>query len=336
MVEATCQDTPPPASLGGYLTVLASLPLLSALLAATPGAGASLTPPDCEAAPQPLELSAEPGAAPPVLCISPEVATTLLFDTPLPSGAVEVQATEQELQVGQGRQFVTLLPSARLLPGEWRKLTVRFGDGVAPTMATLLLYVHPAKAVRQVEVRRKARTVESYQREVAAQKEQARRCQEENARFRAVQDKPEGLRGLVRAGLMGGGEGGVATANLLWPKRRFTVRKGSALIAPRVWSYRSSTRVAVELRLQLLLGEQPWVAEGATLVDAHGGEVPLLPLWQAAPIALGKFQSVVVEAQASPGEVQGPYTLKLWEAGGPRSITLEGVVFPVAADSTAP
>ncbi len=105
--------------------------------------------------------------------------------------------------------------------------------------------------------------------------------------------------------------------------------------ATRCTSDRSRNRVAVELKLQLLAGEQPWVAAGATLVDAHGRELAELPLWQAAPIALGQGQSVMVEAKAPLGEVQGAYTLKLWEAQGPRGATLEGVVFPPAADSTA-
>ncbi|WP_224361259.1 DUF2381 family protein [Hyalangium versicolor] len=314
--------------------MLAALPLLSAVLAATPGVEAAPSPPDCEAAPQPLVLSAEP-STPPVLCLGPDTATTLLFDTPLAPGAVEVQATEQELRLAQGPGVVTLVPSARLLPGEWRKLTVRFGDGAAPAMVTVLLYVHPARAARQVEVQRKPRTVESYQREVAEQKEQVRQCQEENAQLRDFQDKPEGLRGLVSAGLMGGDLGGISSENLSLPPRRYTVRKGSALKPARVWSYRSSTRVAVELRLQLLSGEPPWVAEGATLVDAHGRELPVLPPWQAAPIALGWLQSVVVEAEASTTEAQGSYTLKLWEAGGARSVTVEGVVFPPAPGSTA-
>jgi hypothetical protein len=61
--------------------------------------------------------------------------------------------------------------------------------------------------------------------------------------------------------------------------------------------------------------------------------VPVLPLWQAAPIALGEFQSVVVEAEATKKEAQGPFTLKLWEAGGPRSVIVEGVVFPVPPDT---
>ncbi|WP_224370541.1 DUF2381 family protein [Hyalangium versicolor] len=315
--------------------MLAALPLLSAVLAATLGVVAPPSPPDCEAAPQPLVLSAE-SSAPLVLCVSPDTATTLLFDTSLAPGAVEVQASEQEVRLAQGPGVVTLVPSARLLPGEWRKLTVRFGDGAAPALATVLLYVHPARATRQVEVQRKPRTVESYQREVAEQKEQVRQCQRENAQLRASQGKPEGLRGLVSARLMGGDLGGIASENLSHPKPRYTKRNGNALDAKRVWSYRSSTRVAVELRLQLLSGEQLWVAEGATLVDARGREVPVLPLWQAAPIALGKFQSVVVEAEASTEEAQGSYTLKLWEAGGARSVTVEGIVFPPAPGSTAP
>ncbi|WP_224241620.1 DUF2381 family protein [Hyalangium gracile] len=314
--------------------MLTALPLLSAVLAATPGLEASPNPPDCEAAPRPLELSAEP-SAPPVLCLSPGTATTLLFDTPLAPGAVEVQATEQEVQRVQGRQLVALLPTALLLPGEWRKLTVRFGDGVAPAVATVLLYVHPARAARQVEVHRQARTAESYQRELVEQRQAARRCQEENAQLRASQGSPEGLRGLVSAGIMGTKSRGVASENLSWPTPRFIVRKGSALSPTGVWSYRASTRGAVELQLHLLSGAQPWGAEGATLADAHGREVQVLPLWQSAPIALGKFGSVVVEAEASERELQGTYTLRLWEAGGARSVTLEGVVFPAAPDSTA-
>ncbi|WP_224372950.1 DUF2381 family protein [Hyalangium versicolor] len=314
--------------------MLAALPLLSAVLAATPGVEAAASPPDCETALQHLMLSAE-SSAPPVLCLSPDTATSLLFDTPLEPGAVEVQATEQEVQLVQGRTLVTLLPTALLLPGEWRKLTVRFGDGAVPAVAMVLLYVHPARAARQVEVQRKPRTVESYQREVAEQKEQVRQCQEENLQLRASQGKPEGLRGLVSEGLMGGDLGGVASENLSLPPRRYTVRKGSVLEPARVWSYRSGTRVAVELRLQLLSGEPPWVAEGATLVDAHGRELPVLPPWQAEPIALGKLQSVMVEAEVSKKEAQGIYTLKLWEAGGARSVAVEGVVFPPAPGSTA-
>jgi uncharacterized protein (TIGR02268 family) len=300
--------------------VPASLSLMSALLAATPGVGVPPNPPDCEATTPALELLAGPGASAPVLCISPELATNLLFDMPLPPGAVEVQATEQEMRVAHAQGLVTLLPSARMVPGEWRKLTVRYGDGAAPTVATLLLYVHPARAARQVEVRRQVRTVASYQREVHEWQERAQRCEEESAPLRAIQGKPEGLRGLLSSGFMG--HEGIAAMRL----PHATAKAGSALKPQEVFSNRSNSRVAVKLRLELLVGGQPWVAEGATLEDAQGRPLHPLPLWQQA-LTENKLL-VIVEAEAEPGEARGSYKLKLWEAGGQRSIIIEGVVFP--------
>jgi uncharacterized protein (TIGR02268 family) len=313
--------------------MLASLPLLSALVAATPGMVAFPSPPTCEAV-SAVELLPEPGAPPPVLCISPQVATTLHFDTPLLPGAVEVQATEQEVQLAQGPQIVTLLPAAWLVPGEWRKVTLRFGGGAAPAVSTLLLYVHPALAARQVEVRRRARTVESYQLEVKEGRERAHQLEAENAQLRAAaQDKPEGLRGLLSTGLMG--ERGIPVANLRRPRRLFRVRPGSPLEPLRVLSYRSRTRVAVELRLQLLVEGVPWLGAGATLVDARSKELSVLPLWQKASVTLEEGQTVVVEAEVPEGDLHGPFTLKLWEMGGARGITLEGVVFPPLLETTA-
>jgi uncharacterized protein (TIGR02268 family) len=303
--------------------VLASLPLMSALLAATPGVGVPPSPPDCEATAPALELSAGPGAPAPVLCISPGLATNLLLDTSLPPGAVEVQATQQELRLAHAQDVVTLVPSAQLVPGEWRKLTVRYGDGAAPAVSTLLLYVHPVRAARQVEVRRLVRTVASYQREVQELREQAQRCEEESAHLREVQGKPDGLRGLLSAGLMG--QQGIAPADLLHPKR-VTWQAGSALEPVQVHSFRSEARVAVELKLELPSGGQPWAAEDATLEDTQGEALNLLPLWQEA-LSENTLQ-VIVEAEAKPGKVRGSYKLKLKKAGDQRSIIIEGVVFP--------
>jgi uncharacterized protein (TIGR02268 family) len=308
--------------------VLPSLPLLSILFAATPGLGALQAPPHCEAAPAAVELRAEPSVPLPVLCISPGVVTTLLFDAPLPPGAVALQPQEQEVKVVQADAFVLLLPSMRMVPGEWRKLTVRFEDGAAPASATLLLYVHPALAARQVEVRRQARTVESYQREVEARTEELQRCQEENIQLRATAGTTEGLRGLLSAELMD--TVGIVSADLVMANR-ITLRKGSALELWKVVSYRSRTRVAVELWLRPPRGAPPWVAEGAKLTDAQGRELPVLPLWHGeAPE--GDWQRVVVEAPAERSEAVGTYTLKLWEAGGPRGLAVEGIVFPQLAE----
>jgi uncharacterized protein (TIGR02268 family) len=255
--------------------MLASIPLVSALFAATPGVGVLPSPPDCERSPSALELLAEPDASAPVLCISPGLATNLLLDTPLPPGAVEV------------------------------------------------LYVHPAQAARQVEVRRQVRTVASYQREVQQWREQVRRCEEQSVEVRAAQGKSEGLRGLLSAGLMD--KQGIASADLLHSSHIASWKKG-AVKPLAMHSYRSNSRVAVELRLEFSAGEQPWVAEDVMMEDERGRELHLLPLWQETMTGADPAH-VIVEAEAQE-DARGPYSLKLWEAGGQRTVTVTQVVFP--------
>jgi uncharacterized protein (TIGR02268 family) len=96
------------------------------------------------------------------------------------------------------------------------------------------------------------------------------------------------------------------------------------------------TRVALEVQLELLTEGPPWEAAGATLVDAQGHEVALLPLWQSAPITKGQPGHVVVEAAAMRREALGLFTLTLWEAGGKRTVTFAGVNFPRLPEMAQP
>jgi uncharacterized protein (TIGR02268 family) len=91
---------------------------------------------------------------------------------------------------------------------------------------------------------------------------------------------------------------------------------------------RSSSRVAVEVTVVPPKDAPRWEAEGATLVDAQGHELKVLPLWQGTPSETEPWTRVVVEAEATSQQAEGRYTLKLWAQGGTRSITLEGVSFP--------
>jgi len=70
------------------------------------------------------------------------------------------------------------------------------------------------------------------------------------------------------------------------------------------------------------------------LVDARGSELRVLPVWQEARSSAW-WPHVIVEAEAESHEAQGPYTLKLWEAGGKRSLTMDGVIFPPLSDAPA-
>jgi uncharacterized protein (TIGR02268 family) len=333
VVEATSQDTTPLAALGGHLAVLAlaPLPLVFALFAATPGTREQATLLDCERAPRPIELHAEPDGAVYALCISPGLATSVLFDTPLPPGAVVVAPGQQDVQVAQAERFITLLPAPDVIPGEQLKVTVRFGDGAAPATVTFLLWVHPARAERQVEVVRHRRTVESYQQELKAREEELQRCLAENARHGAAQGKLEGLTALLSAGFLG--KKGISS-RYLWDT---PTRPGSALQHRDAWSYRSIARVAVELLLDTHTGAKPWVAEGAALVGAGGRELRGVRVWQSGPVEPGGSEArVIVEADATEGEAQGTWTLKLWDASGKRTVILDGVVFPPLSGVTAP
>lgn len=289
--------------------------------------------PDCQAVQERIELLPEPAGQQHALCISPGLVTSLLLDEPLPSsGAVELEAKEQEVRVVQARGVVTFVPAGNLLPGRRFKMTVRFGDGAAPASVSFVLVVHPAWGQRQVEVFRRKRTVESYQQELKVKEAEVQQCQEENAQLRAAQGRPDGLRGLRSAGLMG--KGGIAFRDL---RTSVTSRPGSVLKHYDLMSYRSLSRVAVELWLDLTApaGSTAWEAAGAALIGPGGRELPVLEVWREAPVTPGQEGPpiVMVEAEAHPDEAQGTFTLKLWDRSGTHTVTLTGITFPPLQES---
>ena len=109
----------------------------------------------------------------------------------------------------------------------------------------------------------------------------------------------------------------------------------NALRLREAWSY-SYTRdgesrpasVAVRLGLSNPSAE-PWTLAGAALVDSTGEEVELAR-WQEAPIPANGAGAVVVGIEGERAQFGCPCTLKLWEAGGSRTVTLGNVTFPVS------
>nr|WP_281291572.1 DUF2381 family protein [Myxococcus llanfairpwllgwyngyllgogerychwyrndrobwllllantysiliogogogochensis] len=96
----------------------------------------------------------------------------------------------------------------------------------------------------------------------------------------------------------------------------------------KVQSYRSTGRVALEVLLSGLRGELPWIASGAALRGVPGTELKVLRVWQESPITPGGKGRVVIETEASGESARGPFALKLWEANGPRTVTISNVTFP--------
>ncbi|NOJ96324.1 DUF2381 family protein [Corallococcus sp. CA049B] len=271
-----------------------------------------------------IELSPEGAGGVGEVMVSPGLSTMLLFDSELQRESIELEGLERFSLVDVGQATLRLVPSANATPGETFRLVARFRDGAAPLAAIFLLRVHPAKAEATLEIFRKRRTIESYQQELRDVRVEAFRCREELVRVTSEHETPGGLTGILFSG--GLDPNGVAGHVLT---KAIVQSPTHQLEASVVSSYRSSKLVAVDLLIQVKAGTPPWTAEGATLKSKSGEEFKVLRVWQATPILPGgPGARVFVEAEAPAADVQGPFSLKLWEANGPRHITLGNVTFP--------
>lgn len=248
----------------------------------------------------------------------------LLFDSDLQRESVELENRQRFSLVDVGQATLRLVPSTSATPGERFKLMVRFRDGAAPLTAMFLLKVHPAKAEATIEIYRHQRTIATYQQEARDARAEVLRCKEELSRVVSEHGAPGGLTGILfNEGLDPHGVAGQVLTKTV------AATAANGLWAPIVNSYRSSMLVAVDVWVEVKTGSQPWTAEGATLKARSGEELKVLRVWQATPILPGgPGGRVIVEAEAPAAAVQGPFSLKLWEADGPRSITLGNVTFP--------
>ncbi|RKH03389.1 DUF2381 family protein [Corallococcus sp. CA053C] len=270
-----------------------------------------------------IELTPSEAQSTSEIAVSPGLSTGLYFDADLMREAIELEGRDRFSLVDVGQATLRLVPSSRVTPGEKFRLVVRFRDGAAPVSASFLLQVHPAKAEPLVEVYRGKRTLETYQQEAREAHAALLRCQDENSRLIAEHDAPGGLAGLISTGALDeyGVVGKVMTKDV-------AQAAGDPIKATFVRSYRSKKGVAVEIQLVVKAGALPWVAKDATLRGKAGAELKVLRIWQEQPIPVGEARRVVVEADCSAIAAQGTFSLKLWEAAGPRSITLGNVTFP--------
>nr|WP_242589505.1 DUF2381 family protein [Corallococcus macrosporus] len=290
------------------------------------GSAAAAQPPVSSSVPgaRRIELSPEEAGSASEVVVSPGLSTMLLFDSELQRESIELESRQRFSLVDVGQATLRLVPSVSASPGERLKMVVRFRDGAAPSTAVFVLKVHPAKAEATIEVYRARRTIETYQQEIRDTRAEALQCKEELARMASEREAPAGLTGLLFNG--GLDLHGVA-GHVLTRAVEQTASKG--LEASIVNSYRANKLVAADVWIELKTGTRPWRAEGATLKGRLGEDLTVLRVWQVTPILPGKTKGrVIVEAEAPAAADQGPFSLKLWEADGPRSITLGNVTFP--------
>jgi uncharacterized protein (TIGR02268 family) len=243
-------------------------------------------------------------------------------------GAVEFQPAGRLADWAQGKEGLSLLviPKGDYLPGERVRVTVRFADGAAPTSATFWLVGHAARGARRVEVFRQPRPADALKRERDEAQAEARQCQEDKARLLAERKEPGGLMGAAWLER----EGKEVVSKEIWQLLKHHPANALGTKEARSYSQRKSKThpggMAVRLKL-LNPGAEPWTAAGAVLKDATGAEVEL-SAWQESAIAPGSKGFVVVGVEREPGQLACPCTLKLWEAQGPRTVTLGNVAFP--------
>jgi uncharacterized protein (TIGR02268 family) len=279
---------------------------------------------------RPIELTAEPSSEAPEVFISPGKSTTLTFDSELlrtggGGDTVELEKRESFALVDSGGTVLRLIPSDRLKPGDRVRMKVQFKERAAPSGAVFILVVRASEAERVVEVYRNVRSVESYQQETREARAETAQCRAALARTQAECAGPAGMRSLLAARHLD--EGGVRPQDLT---EGVTRAPGSALTVVLVRSYRATGLVAVELELTAPEGAQPFTVAGAALTGKRGEELMILPVWSSGPITAnsGVPGRVAVEAVVTAGQVQGTFTLKLWEAGTGRTVIVGNVTFP--------
>ncbi|WP_434345647.1 DUF2381 family protein [Myxococcus virescens] len=258
------------------------------------------------------------------VAVSPGLSTVFLFDSEVSREGLTLEGRERFVMVDAGLNTLRLVPSEKISAGERLKLTVRFQDGAAPASATFVLVAHPARSEALVEVYRRKRGVETYQEEVRQARIEAEKCREENERLRAERSAPDGVTGLIATSVLDG-------RGIDFRDVTKTVTEGPGRVADKhyVRTYRTARRVAMEVGLVHVGDAQPWTATGAMLRGKANEELKVLRVWQSGPVASGSaLQRVVVEAEFASESPQGPFTLKLWDADGRRTITLGNVTFP--------
>jgi uncharacterized protein (TIGR02268 family) len=305
----------------GVVAVL-KLPLPVLLLVALPGkaAQAPAAPPiECGAELQNVELEA--GSSPILVCVAPEVATTLRFDTPLLLDRTVLEGGE--VSFSPTPTGLSLEATRDLGAGERRKLTVYFADGKEPSSVTFILVGQGSGKPRQVNVFRQSRTAASLRQEAQEQRQRAEVCEQQLAQCSKQAAPTTLLERLLGLGMNG-------EISLRWrdikppssPRGDLTVRDISTTSVGVEDGQREG---AVRLRVQNN-GAEEWSAEGASLETSTGQTLVSVQVVSDEALPAGFTRALHVVVGPTPRELTGTYTLRLW--GGGRELVLENIEFP--------
>ncbi|HYO57123.1 DUF2381 family protein [Archangium sp.] len=278
-----------------------------------------------------IELSAESAWEPLEVCVSAELSTTLVFDSEVARVELEGQEGFRRMDVDEGT--LVLVPTRK--PRHWKptRLTVYFQGGVGPASVTFILVFHPARLARQVEVFRSTRPEEPCGQELQKEREKNARLAQELEQFRAEYQGQGPLTRLFTTGRMKKDDTGVVGREL---SQSITPAPDNALTVESVLAYRYTQikpeggipMVGVALVMQLTNPDtRPWSVVGASLMR-EGEEVKKPGVWPPDPIAPEQRGFLQVETELTQQEARETLTLRLWDEGGTRSVTVGNVRFP--------
>ncbi|WP_239470190.1 DUF2381 family protein [Archangium violaceum] len=248
--------------------------------------------------------------------ISAGLVTTLLFDSRIHPGRIELEAEEDFTVVEASGRLLMLIPSSRLAAGRRLRLSVRFEDGEAPVGATFILVMDPQRAERQVEVFRLRRAPESCQRELDAERARTEQLQAELEHLRTRTHQERNLERMALLKIPN--EGGIIVRNL---SKSITWNE-KAVLAVRLLSYRdmhSKGSLVLQVELTLPRRDQPWRLDKAELSVQAKINKHYTPVWEAfTPSNNGLY--LLMESEVPMANPNTLYKLTLTTQGGQQLI----------------
>ncbi|WIG96098.1 DUF2381 family protein [Myxococcus sp. SDU36] len=288
------------------------------VLWAAAGQAAALDTPGTGTSVRRIDVQAGMLVTPPEVRISPGLSTTLFFDARIRPEQLVLEGRERFQRFGVTEDHLVLVPSSTFREGERLRLEVRFHDGAVPERAVVVLVVDSARAERQIELYRHARSAASYRQEVEELRAEMLRLERQVQQLQRSRAGAEYTRESVVADVRDEG-------TLIIQK--WAVRKVTGDVAPwRVGFIRLSPRwAALRLKPPKEVAWDGWRAVGVALTDAQGKRMRTLPPWQEGPVDPDGHRPVIIIVDEPESVDRGRYTLELWDEGRKRTLKLEGL-----------
>lgn len=265
-----------------------------------------------------IEVGSETRVSAAEIRIAPGRSTTFFFDARILPDELTLEGRERFQRLGVSEDHLVLVPSSAFREGERLRLGLRFRDGAAPDRVTFMLVVDPSLGEPQVEVYRRARSVESYRQEVDELKGRLLQAQFELDRLQ-LEGRSSGALEAFVASVENPHEISIGMAT----STRMVTHPEVSVVKTQLIVYQSLFR-AIRLRMRARTGGAGWVATGASLTDGGGRSRKVLSHWQTGPLQAEGEQTLVIFVEPSTEVESGRYVFKLWDAKG-RTVMIEGL-----------